>query len=144
MLDEIFVFDNAIHCYDMSDENLREDVADARYSCDLLLSMGAGGRWAGYNDSSIEFKRRWTVEELYEMVFVDAPADMAMVQVVPILDRFELDRAGAELLDLPVELLERRVDALPERVDATAEEGPRDPRRSSRRLRVSADHAPRP
>ena len=27
MLDGIFVFDNAIHCYDMSDENLREDRA---------------------------------------------------------------------------------------------------------------------
>ena len=62
MLDEIFVFDNAIHCYDMSDENLREDRADARYSRDLLLAMGAGGRWADYNDGSIEFRRRWTIE----------------------------------------------------------------------------------
>ena len=66
MLDGIFVFDNAIHCYDMSDENLRADVPDARYSRDLLLDMGAGGRWAGYNDGSIEFRRRWTVEELYK------------------------------------------------------------------------------
>ena len=89
MLDGIFVFDNAIHCYDMSDENLREDRPDARYSRDLLLGMGAGGRWEGYNDGSIEFRRRWTVEELYEMVFVDAPTDFAMVQVVPIFDWFK-------------------------------------------------------
>ncbi|HZQ64647.1 MAG TPA: amidohydrolase family protein [Gaiellaceae bacterium] len=89
MLDGIFVFDNAIHCYDMSDENLREDARDARYSRDLLLAMGAGGRWAGYNDGSIEFKRRWTVEELYAMVFEDAPTDLAMVQVVPIFDWFK-------------------------------------------------------
>jgi predicted TIM-barrel fold metal-dependent hydrolase len=89
MLDGIFVFDNAIHCYDMSDENLREDRADARYSRDLLLAMGAGGRWDAYNDGSIEFRRRWTVEELYEMVFVNAPTDMAMVQVVPIFDWFK-------------------------------------------------------
>ena len=46
MLDGIFIYDNAIHCYDMSDENLREDRADAEYSRDLLLAMGAGGRWA--------------------------------------------------------------------------------------------------
>ena len=78
MIDEIFVFDNAIHCYDLSDANLREDRADAEYSRDLLLAMGAGSRWAGYNDGSIEFKRRWTVEELYELVFVEAPTDIAM------------------------------------------------------------------
>ena len=74
----------------MSDENLREDRADAEYSRDLLLAMGAGGRWASYNDGSIEFKRRWTVEELYEMVFVDAPTDMAMVQVVPQFEWFKV------------------------------------------------------
>ena len=89
VLDGIFVFDNAIHCYDLSDENLRDDVSDARYSRDLLLAMGAGGRWAPYNDGTIEFRRRWTVEELYEMVFVDAPTDMAMAQVVPIFDWFK-------------------------------------------------------
>ena len=47
MIDGVFVFDNAIHCYDMSDENLRADAPDARYSRDLLLAMGAGGRWSG-------------------------------------------------------------------------------------------------
>jgi predicted TIM-barrel fold metal-dependent hydrolase len=51
--------------------------------------MGAGGRSAGYNDGSIEFRRRWTVEELDAMVFVDAPTDMAMVQVVPVFDWFK-------------------------------------------------------
>ena len=89
MLDGIFIFDNAIHCYDMSDANLLEGRSDAEFSRDLLLAMGAGGRWANYNDGSIEFKRRWTVEELYEMVFVDAPTDMAMAQVVPVFDWFK-------------------------------------------------------
>lgn len=89
MIDGIFVFDNAIHCYDMSDANVRDDRDDARYAADLLLAGGVGGRWAGYNDGSIEFSRRWTVEELYEMVFVDAPTDMAMAQVVPIFDWFK-------------------------------------------------------
>ena len=48
---------------DLSDANLLDDLLDAEYSRDLLLALGAGGRWAGYNDGSIEF-RRWTVEEL--------------------------------------------------------------------------------
>ena len=88
MIDDIFVFDNAIHCYDLSDDNL-VDRPDARFSRDLLLALGAGGRWADYNDGSIEFKRRWTIEDLYSMVFEDAPTDMAMVQVVPIFDWFK-------------------------------------------------------
>src|SRR3954466_16052167 len=58
VIDGIFVFDNAIHCSDMSDANLRAGRSDARYSRDLLLALGAGGRWAGYNDGSIEFKKR--------------------------------------------------------------------------------------
>lgn len=85
MIDGMFVFDNAIHVYDMSDENLTERN-DAAYSRDLLLRAGAAGRWSAYNDGKIEFRRRWTVEEVHEMVFVDAPTDMAMVQVVPVFD----------------------------------------------------------
>jgi predicted TIM-barrel fold metal-dependent hydrolase len=87
MIDGIFVFDNAIHCYDLSDDNLVERP-DARYSRDLLLALGAGGRWPGYNDGSIEFQRKWSIDDLYAMVFEDAPTDMAMVQVVPIFDWF--------------------------------------------------------
>ena len=120
MLDGIFIYDNAIHCYDLSDANLREDRSDARYSRDLLLALGEGGRWADYNDGSIEFKRRWTVEELYEMVFVDAPTDMAMAQVVPIFDWFKDSFAPvmtqhemAEALPRPGRLLRRRRSALP-------------------------------
>lgn len=85
MIDGMFVFDNAIHVYDMSDANLT-DRDDSVYSRDLLLSAGAAGRWSAYNDGKIEFGRRWSIEEVYEMVFVDAPTDMAMVQVVPVFD----------------------------------------------------------
>ena len=86
MIDGVFVFDNAIHCYDMSEENLRDDRADAAHAHDLLLAGGDGGRWAGYNDGSIEFERKWTIEDLYELVFVDSPTDMAMAQTVPLFD----------------------------------------------------------
>jgi uncharacterized protein len=86
MIDGVFVFDNAIHCYDMSEENLRDDRADAAHAHDLLLAGGDGGRWAGYNDGSIEFERKWTIEDLYELVFDHSPTDLAMAQTVPLFD----------------------------------------------------------
>ena len=123
MIDGIFVFDNAIHCYDMSDENLREDRADAAlFARPAARRCGDGGRWAGYNDGSIEFNRRWTIEELYEMVFVDAPTDMAMVQVVPIFDWFKdtfapvlTQHEMAEAVPGSRPVLRRRRPALPGR-----------------------------
>jgi predicted TIM-barrel fold metal-dependent hydrolase len=86
VIDGIFVFDNAIHCYDMSEENLREDRWDAAHAHDLLLAGGDGGRWAGYNDGSIEFERKWTIEDLHELVFLHSPTDIAMAQTVPLFD----------------------------------------------------------
>ena len=47
MLDGIFVFDNAIHVYDMSDANLRESRDDAHFSRDQLAGLGAGLGWPG-------------------------------------------------------------------------------------------------
>lgn len=85
MIDGLFVFDNAIHAYDVTDENLTE-AADARFSRDHLLALGAASRWAGWNTGAIDFARRWTPEELYRLVFEEAPTDMAMAQVVPMFD----------------------------------------------------------
>jgi hypothetical protein len=89
MIDDIFVFDNVIHAYDMSDANLREDRDDVELSRGTLLALGAGTRYPGYNAAGIEFAKRWSAEEMYEMVFVNSPTDMAMAQVVPIFDWFK-------------------------------------------------------
>jgi predicted TIM-barrel fold metal-dependent hydrolase len=70
----------------MSPENLRDDRADASHAHDLLLAGGDGGRWAGFNDGSIEFERKWTIEDLHELVFAHSPTDMAMAQTVPLFD----------------------------------------------------------
>ncbi len=108
MIDGIFVFDNAIHAYDTTDENLTE-ARDARFSRDHLLALGAATRWPGWNTGAIEFKRRWTPEDLYELVFVDAPTDMAMAQVVPMFDWYE------DLFS-PVETQAAMARAYPDRV----------------------------
>jgi len=89
LIDEIFVFDNVIHVYDLSSANLRGDRPDAEAARQHLLAVGAGGRWKEYNDGTIDFAKRWTVEDLYDMVFVQAPTDMAMAQVVPIFDWYK-------------------------------------------------------
>lgn len=86
MIDDIFIFDNVIHVYDMSDENLREDERTAEHGRRQMVELGDATRWSGYRDIALD--RRWTPEDLYEMVFVQAPTDMAMAQVVPIFEWF--------------------------------------------------------
>ncbi|MDX6599448.1 MAG: hypothetical protein QOE87_3335 [Gaiellales bacterium] len=85
MLDGIFIFDNVIHAYDMSDSNLRSDREDAAGARRQLLDSGERSR-RGSPSPEIEFARRWTAEEMYDLVFVQAPTDMAMAQVVPLYD----------------------------------------------------------
>jgi predicted TIM-barrel fold metal-dependent hydrolase len=88
MIDDIFVFDCVIHVYDMSDRNTHSDRR-SQIGRQSLLKIGSGMRWSGYADQGLRFDKRWSVEEIYEMVFLDAPTDMAMAQVVPIFDWFD-------------------------------------------------------
>lgn len=87
MIDDIFIFDNVIHAYDMSDANLRSDESTAEHGRSQMVALGQATRWSGYSDIALD--RRWTPEDLYDMVFLKAPTDMAMAQVVPIFDWFE-------------------------------------------------------
>lgn len=82
MIDGIFVFDNVIHAYDLSDDNLRPDVWDAR----LARAQMVGALGPPRRQSPESLSRRWDAESLYKMVFEDAPIDMTMAQVVPIYD----------------------------------------------------------
>jgi len=45
-----------------------------------MLAIGGSLRWPGYHDNGQRFDKRWTVEEIYDMVFVKAPTDMAMAR----------------------------------------------------------------
>ena len=88
MIDDIFVFDNVIHVYDMSDENV-SDTVRAQQGRESMLAIGGALRWPGYAGTAVRFDKRWTPEEMYDMVFVQAPTDMAMAQVVPIFEWFD-------------------------------------------------------
>jgi len=86
VIEDIFILDNVIHVYDMSKANLRADRADAEQARQQMLALGRATRAEAYNVPENDFGKRWTIEELYDMVFVKAPTDMAMAQVVPIFD----------------------------------------------------------
>lgn len=109
MIDGMFVYDNAIHVYDMSDGNLRTSRTDARAARDDLATLGAALGWPSDATSAEELSRRWSVEDVHRMVFVDSPTDMAMAQVVPIFDWYEGFFA-------PVELQHAMAERYPERV----------------------------
>jgi uncharacterized protein len=87
VIDDIFVFDNVIHVYDMSDENVAEG-SEAQQGRESMLGIGGALRWPGYAESGLSFDKRWTPEEMYDLVFVQSPTDMAMAQVVPIFEWF--------------------------------------------------------
>lgn len=88
MIDDIFVFDNVIHVYDLSEDNLA-DAPAARNGRDSMLAIGGALRWPGFEAGGMRFDKRWTPEEMYDLVFVQAPTDMAMAQVVPIFEWFD-------------------------------------------------------
>lgn len=83
MLNDMFVFDSVIHAYDLSTENLREDRHDAELSRAQMMAATARHR------IKLDYARRWSGDDLYELVFEQSPTDMAMAQTVPIYDWFK-------------------------------------------------------
>lgn len=106
MLDDIFIFDCVIHRIDMSADNLtdRDDTEP------VIAGIVKGGRVMQAPEyHSANYRRRFTVKDMYDMVFVDAPTDMAMVQVVPQFEWFKNFYA-------PVDLQYELVQAYPDRM----------------------------
>jgi predicted TIM-barrel fold metal-dependent hydrolase len=86
LIGNIFVFDQVIHSYDLSQANLRPDVPTSEHARHLLLKS----RFTRLpHNLATDFGKRWTPDELYDLVFVQAPTDMAMAQVVPIFDWYK-------------------------------------------------------
>jgi predicted TIM-barrel fold metal-dependent hydrolase len=92
MIEDIFVFDNVIHLYDMSTPNIRQDRPDAAPAREKILAYVNRLRWPGvtqHDDPSFDWARRWEVDDMYDLVFNASPTDMAMTQVVPMFDWFK-------------------------------------------------------
>ncbi|RKE38664.1 hypothetical protein B0G76_5003 [Paraburkholderia sp. BL23I1N1] len=107
MINDMFVFDCVIHLYDLTHQNTRTDRPDAKVSRAQMLSSGMAltpPQRAGF-----EFEKRWGVEDMHDLVFVQSPTDMAMAQAVPIFDWYKDGFA-------PVEAQYAMAKAYPDRV----------------------------
>lgn len=110
--DDVFVFDNVVHMYDNSDDNLARP--DGHRDRHLHLGLAAGLRpWGndrayGIEDPIGEFARRWTAEDLGRMIFEESCVDMVMAQAVPLYDVYKDGFA-------PVKAQHEFVQAFPER-----------------------------
>ena len=106
MIGDIFVFDNVIHLHDMSQANLTER-SDSAHVRDLQVGMGEMLR--PLHGGDLDYRTRFSVEDMYDLVFVQSPTDMAMAQTVPVFDWYEEFWA-------PVALQHAMAVAHPERV----------------------------
>lgn len=96
---DVFIFDNVVHMYDMSDDNLRAPNS----SIDRLGHLKIGARTrrgdpnqprhpekeAAANGLGDGYARRWKAEDLGEVVFGDGLTDMAMAQAVVLYDIYK-------------------------------------------------------
>jgi predicted TIM-barrel fold metal-dependent hydrolase len=87
---DVFVFDNAIHMYDLSDANMKRDDSDFDRQWHLKIGQvrrpkGQDADY-GFTDPRGDFARAWTADDLGKYLFEDSSTDMAMAQAVPLYD----------------------------------------------------------
>lgn len=91
--DEVFVFDNAVHMYDLSDDNLArpDSPLDRAYHLRLGDVRRTPRQEVTYGDGNIfsSFARRWNTRDLGRLLFEDSVTDMAMAQAVPLYDVYK-------------------------------------------------------
>ena len=109
---DVFVFDNVVHMYDLSDDNLTRPDSDFDRQWHLKIgsTRRSEGQDASYGitDPFGAFARKWTAEDLGKLVFQDSATDMAMAQSVPLYDIYKDGFA-------PVRAQHEFVRAFPER-----------------------------
>jgi uncharacterized protein len=84
MIDDIIVFDNVIHLHDMSDANLSPDRDDSTFV--RSMQVGLGEMLRPLHGSTLDYATRFSVDDMYRLVFEQSPTDFAMAQVVPVFD----------------------------------------------------------
>lgn len=93
LYDDVFVFDNVIHNYDLSDNNIaRSDGAvDRAYHLQLGNARRPSGQEQTYGngDKFSSFARKWNVKDLGHLLFEDSCTDMAMAQSVVLFDVYK-------------------------------------------------------
>jgi uncharacterized protein len=91
--DDVFVFDNAVHMYDLSDANLlrTDSTLDRAYHMGLGEARRTAGQEVTYGNGDMfsSFARRWNTEDLGRLLFDDSATDMAMAQAVVLYDVYK-------------------------------------------------------
>jgi predicted TIM-barrel fold metal-dependent hydrolase len=91
--DDVFVFDNVVHMYDYSDENLKkpDDDFDREYHLKKVLRRRQTSPTDLYADWDPVrgFARKWTSEEMGRLLFKDSGTDMVMAQAVVLYDIYK-------------------------------------------------------
>lgn len=90
MIEGLFVFDCVVHVYDMSDENLDYQRPDTRPFVQSWKNELAPMRYptSGKFGDGYDWKRKFSIEDMYQLEFVESPVDMAMAHAVPVWDWF--------------------------------------------------------
>jgi predicted TIM-barrel fold metal-dependent hydrolase len=89
MLDDIFVFDNVVHVYDLSEDNVSDAERGAELGRRSILGLGEVWRSPSNREKyGNDYGRRFSAEEVGRFVFEESTEDMAMAQAVPIFDWF--------------------------------------------------------
>lgn len=86
MIDDIFIFDSVIHRPDISAQNVRDDES-SDLGVGLIIELNASFLHGAY--AQMDYRRRFSVEDMHRMVFEESPTDMAMAQTVPLFEFFE-------------------------------------------------------
>jgi predicted TIM-barrel fold metal-dependent hydrolase len=99
MINDMFVFDCVLHVYDMSQENLRAERPDVasmmqgwHQALQPLRYPSEQERYPGPTG----WDRAVSIEDVYEMEFVESPVDMALAHAVPVWDWFQNSLASVE------------------------------------------------
>src|ERR1700720_3312963 len=84
--DDVFVFDNVVHMYDLSDDNLVAPTSAVDRAGQLWVGAQRRGEpfrpVTDFVGGANGYARRWTVEDLGSLLFDGGPTDMAMAQAV--------------------------------------------------------------
>lgn len=102
-----FIFDNVVHVFDMSEENLRDDEPTSTQAREHMTLINLPLR--SPENRHYPFQQRWSTKEIHDMIFVDGGVDIAMAQAVPIFDWYKEWFA-------PLELNHRLAQEYPEKV----------------------------
>ena len=91
--DDVFVFDNVVHMYDLSDDNLVAPTSAVDRAGQLWIGAQRRGEpfrpVTDFVGGANGYARRWTVEDLGSLLFDGGPTDMAMAQAVVLYDVYK-------------------------------------------------------